>query len=65
MMIKLEVNCVTKLREGILDAFTSGTIGGPRHDRPVFPFKYYISKVGGGEVSDYALILGGGWGVFV
>ena len=39
--------------EGTFDAFTSGTIPGPRH---AFPFKYYISKVGGG-VSDPVLIL--------
>jgi hypothetical protein len=31
--------------EGTLDAFTSGTIPGQWHNRPAFPFKYYISKV--------------------
>ena len=43
--------------EEIIDVFTSGTIPGPRHNRPAFPFKYYISKVGGGGVFDHALIL--------
>ena len=43
--------------EGTLDAFTSGTIPGPQHNRPAFPFKYYISKERGGGVSDRALIL--------
>ena len=38
--------------EGTIDAFTSGTIPSPRHNLPEFPFKYYISKVGGGGVSD-------------
>ena len=48
-MMKLEVNMGNKaLGDGNLDAFTSGTIPGPRHNLPVFPFKYYISKVGGG-----------------
>ena len=51
------------MEEGTLDAFTSRTINGPRYNRPAFPFKYYISKVGGRGVSDHALILlmqGGG-----
>ena len=60
IMIKLEVNWVTKqLSEGTLDAFTSRTIPGPRHNRPVFPFKYYICKVvvGGQSLNNPAYVI--------
>ena len=43
--------------EEILNVFSSGTIPDPRSNQPAFTFKYYISKVGGGGVSDHALIL--------
>jgi hypothetical protein len=43
------------LEEGTLDVFTSGTIPGLQYNRPAFPFKYYVSKVGGGGMSDCAV----------
>ena len=43
IMTKVEVNEVTKHCKWT--------------NPPTFPFKYYISKVGGGGVSDHALIL--------
>ena len=63
-MMKLEVNWVTKRcgRELLMLLPAEQSLF-PKHNWPVFPFKYYISKAGEGGVHDHVLILlmrGGG-----